>query len=298
MKPRLTCFDCKKRYRLARCARKDAAAASTANEASAAATTLNKKVAKKNVKGSTVAQPSAASSAASAKPSETAVGKPSLAPPQSPSTVFSIRYDLDGAGVAIREAPFYPGARTGEQISAGQIVAVSESKSISHTDTDGKSHIITFYRLADGRGWAHDFCPTTSKVTFSRVQTTSPSSSPTVASVTDTTTPSLSLSAPPSFVRYMPCHGASRLHILKTAAYPGEPTGHFIIPGAIERVTSSTVFVDTRFGQATSNTFYQLADGRGWIHDFDLYEPGMLSLTRGHFDDLNSLGKPISSYSR
>jgi hypothetical protein len=96
----------------------------------------------------------------------------------------------------------------------------------------------------------------------------------------------------------MPSWSASGEDILKTAAYPGEPTGHFIRPGAIERFTSSTVFVDSRFGQATSNTVYQLADGRGWIHDFDLYAPETLSLTRGHFDDLNSLGKPISSSSR
>jgi len=92
----------------------------------------------------------------------------------------------------------------------------------------------------------------------------------------------------------MPSLYASGEDILKTAAFPGEPTGHFIMPGAIERFTSSTVVVDPRHssGQGTSITFYQLADGRGWIHDLDVYAPDTPSLTRGHFDDLNSPGKP------
>jgi len=148
------------------------------------------------MKGFTVAPLSTASSAASAKPSATAVVQPSLTSPQSSSTVFFIRYDHDGPGVAIRDAPFYPGKRTRKQISAGHMVAVSEFKRISHIDADRKSHIIKFYRLADGRGWVHDFCPTTSKVAFSRVLTTSPSSAasfipPATVSFVDTMPPAI-----------------------------------------------------------------------------------------------------------
>ena len=195
MKPRLSCFDCKKMHKFARCGRKGAATASTANDTSAAATTLYKKVAKNKMKGSTVAPPSTTSSAASTTPSA-AVVQPSLASPLSSPTVSSIRYVPDGPGVAIRDAPFYPGKRTLEQIYAGRIVAVSEFKRITHIDADRKPHTITFYRLADGRGWVHDFCPTSSTVAFSRVLTTPPSSPATVASVT--AEPTVPSSRPPS----------------------------------------------------------------------------------------------------
>ena len=80
--------------------------------------------------------------------------------------------------------------------------------------------------------------------------------------------------------------------ILQTAIYPGENTTHDLLPGAVERFILSTIFVDTRFGGTKNITFYQLADGRGWIHDFDLYATETPSLTRGCFDDLNSPGKP------
>jgi len=118
------------------------------------------------------------------------------ASPLSSSTMFSIRYDADGPGVAIRVAPLYPGTRTCEQIYAGQIVAVSEFRSIIHIDADDKPHTIIFYRLADGRGWVHDFCPTSSTVAFSRVPMTPPSSPATVASVT--AEPTAPPSRPPS----------------------------------------------------------------------------------------------------
>ena len=36
--------------------------------------------------------------------------------------------------------------------------------------------------------------------------------------------------------------------------------------------------------------FYQLADGRGWIHDFNPKNPDMPALTRGWFNDHNSSG--------
>ena len=48
--------------------------------------------------------------------------------------------------VGIRRAPSYPGKRTGEEITVGEVVA------FSHLHNDDKIHSITFYRLADGRG--------------------------------------------------------------------------------------------------------------------------------------------------
>jgi len=69
------------------------------------------------------------------------------------------RYDYEGPGVGIRHAAAYPGERTGESIEAGELVAFTEMATVQHDHSDGKSYAITFYRLADGRGWVHDFNP-------------------------------------------------------------------------------------------------------------------------------------------
>jgi hypothetical protein len=61
------------------------------------------------------------------------------------------------------------------------------------------------------------------------------------------------------------------LHTLREAVLPGEETEHLLYPGAVERFIASTVFVDTRWGQTKNINFYQLAEGRGWFHDYDTY---------------------------
>jgi len=70
-----------------------------------------------------------------------------------------LRYNHDGPGVGIRRTPTYPGERTGEAVSPGEVVAISDFDEGTHLDADGKSHYIYFYRLADGRGWVHGFDP-------------------------------------------------------------------------------------------------------------------------------------------
>ena len=59
--------------------------------------------------------------------------------------------------MGIRLAAAYPGERTGESVEAGQVVAFTKTATVQHDHSDGKSYAITFYRLADGRGWVHDF---------------------------------------------------------------------------------------------------------------------------------------------
>ena len=39
------------------------------------------------------------------------------------------------------------------------MVAFTETATVQHDHSDGNSYAITFYRLADGRGWTHDFHP-------------------------------------------------------------------------------------------------------------------------------------------
>ena len=68
-------------------------------------------------------------------------------------------YDPSGPGVAVRRAAAYPGERTGVDVEAGEVVAFSETATVQHAHSDGNSYAITFYRLAEGRGWVHDFDP-------------------------------------------------------------------------------------------------------------------------------------------
>jgi hypothetical protein len=62
-------------------------------------------------------------------------------------------------GNAVRRAAAYPGERTGERVKAGELVAFCETATVQHAHSDGNSYAITFYQLADGRGWIHDFSP-------------------------------------------------------------------------------------------------------------------------------------------
>jgi len=69
------------------------------------------------------------------------------------------RFDPEGPGVDIRNMASYHGERTGESVKAGELVAFTETATVQHDHSDGNSYAITFYRLADGRGWVHDFHP-------------------------------------------------------------------------------------------------------------------------------------------
>lgn len=70
-----------------------------------------------------------------------------------------MRYDEKGKGVGIRREPVYPGERAVEGLRAGEVIAFTETATFQYSHSDGKSYTITFYRLADGRGWVHDFDP-------------------------------------------------------------------------------------------------------------------------------------------
>jgi len=60
--------------------------------------------------------------------------------------------------VAIRSAAAYPGDRLpGKYVFAGTFHKFDEQVTVQHTHTDDKPYVIRFYRLADGRGWLHDF---------------------------------------------------------------------------------------------------------------------------------------------
>jgi len=61
--------------------------------------------------------------------------------------------------VGIRRAAAYPGERIGVLFEPGKVAAFTETATVLHDHSDGNSYAITFYRLADGRGWVHDFNP-------------------------------------------------------------------------------------------------------------------------------------------
>jgi hypothetical protein len=74
-----------------------------------------------------------------------------------PATQFALY--IGKFGVGIRKDAAYPGERTGQSIKSGQAFEFDDTVKMPHTDSDGKTHDITFFNLSDGRGWAHDFCP-------------------------------------------------------------------------------------------------------------------------------------------
>jgi hypothetical protein len=45
-------------------------------------------------------------------------------------------------------------------------------------------------------------------------------------------------------------------------------------------------------GNVYSITFYRLADGRGWIHDFNMFKPEATTLTRGWANAISKPGFP------
>ena len=77
------------------------------------------------------------------------------------------------------------------------------------------------------------------------------------------------------------------------AAYPGEHTGGIVKHAEILPYTSSSFWTTPTHtdGNVYSNTFYRLADGRGWIHDFNFVKPDTTTLTRGW---ANAISKPSS----
>lgn len=60
-------------------------------------------------------------------------------------------------GVAIRVKPAYPGERIKAVIPFQEVFQAVSVVPIQHVHTDGVQYKISFYQLADGRGWVHDF---------------------------------------------------------------------------------------------------------------------------------------------
>jgi len=57
----------------------------------------------------------------------------------------------------VRRSAAFPGVRTSDRVSVGEAVAFMESETLQHEHHDGQSYPIKFFKLADGRGWVHDF---------------------------------------------------------------------------------------------------------------------------------------------
>ena len=70
-------------------------------------------------------------------------------------------------GVGVRTAPALPGERTGDDAALGERLLCIEASTLaagSQTPPEGveapfPTRDVTFYRLADGRGWVHDYDP-------------------------------------------------------------------------------------------------------------------------------------------
>jgi hypothetical protein len=81
--------------------------------------------------------------------------------PDLPAPPNFVNYDSGdpktSTGIGIRRAAAYPGEHTGDKVKHNEILPYTSSSMLDYTHTDGNVYSITFYRLADGRGWIHDF---------------------------------------------------------------------------------------------------------------------------------------------
>jgi len=60
-------------------------------------------------------------------------------------------------GADVRRSAAYPGVRTSDSVAAGEAASFIQSEAVQHEHGDGQLYSINFYKLADGRGWVHDF---------------------------------------------------------------------------------------------------------------------------------------------
>ena len=98
-------------------------------------------------------------------------------------------------------------------------------------------------------------------------------------------------------VRHDP--GGTGVDIRREAAYPGERTGAWVEAGEVIDITrESTIAYAHSDGHTYGIKFYLLADGRGWVHDFDPKEPGsrtfsLVCSTDSHTKADHDEGAPI-----
>ena len=64
----------------------------------------------------------------------------------------------NGCSVAVRKNADYPGERTPVTINAGECFVYTSTSTVINGDTP-----ITLFKLADGSGFVHNFCPDTPK---------------------------------------------------------------------------------------------------------------------------------------
>ena len=96
------------------------------------------------------------------------------------------------------------------------------------------------------------------------------------------------------FVRNDP--SGNKIGIRRSPIYPGTCTGDTIAPGVVVSVSSKayTAHVDAN-GDSSAINWYQLTDGRGWIHDHCPSKPGERSLAYQHRDRNSNSSSPLSS---
>ena len=80
--------------------------------------------------------------------------------PDLPDPPNFVRYDAGNptSALGIRREAIYLGVRTGASVRTGEIVSYTSSRCEHHTHND-TVYTIVHYKLADGRGWIHDFSP-------------------------------------------------------------------------------------------------------------------------------------------
>ncbi len=199
-------------------------------------------------------------------------------------------------GVSVRKTAAYPGNRTSESLDSGETFEFTDTNLVKH-EHSGVERIITFYKLADGRGWVHDFhtdepgtrqikIPVSTQPSFSRLLaplffSNISRSFTCYASLSSSLCPAFSV--PPSYLTSLPPQGPtsgfaksisrSVIALRDSAAYPGDRTGMSVAPNEKFEFTAMQEVPYKHSTIRSTITFYELADGRGWVHDFDPKKP-------------------------
>lgn len=144
-------------------------------------------------------------------------------------------------GMNLRAGPAYPGERVegaGSVLRQGRIVSYSGLEVVTY-----QGHPIRFYQLTDGKGWIHNYNP----------------KQPDALNAV-------------SEISHVKIKNAKGISIRQAPIYPGKRTDHSLRQGLIAGYTHHIKFDYN----GIAIKFYKLADGRGWIHNYNADSPTAL----------------------
>eukprot|EP00457_Paulinella_chromatophora_P001938 gb/GEZN01001941.1/.p1 GENE.gb/GEZN01001941.1/~~gb/GEZN01001941.1/.p1 ORF type:complete len:909 (+),score=110.38 gb/GEZN01001941.1/:2-2728(+) len=192
---------------------------------------------------------------------------------------LSVRNDASNQ-IAIRRGIGLPGERLEACVVAGEVLNVVARADTQYTHSDGQQYTVLFYQLQDGRGWIHDFRSESPGVPALRTLPRGATSWPVV----------------PQHVRVKYIHGTRGCALRKGVGLPGERLAACVNPGETLSVIARAETKHTHSdGKVYNVMFYQLEDGRGWLHDFNSDQPGVSSIQVVSSESTSRPAQPVPS---